>query len=184
MVTDSNIAKRKAVQYGLTSRDIIDEPSHLAEGRIEDVMVYALDLIKKQDKKYDYVYLLQCTGPLVEHRDMKLALAMLIERDADFAVSVSDCTAPFGVCKVIRNNSLRGFLPKTKRGKNRQCHSQRYQLNNGIYVGRWDVWAKRKDYYESKIVPVFMPKERSVDIDDITDFRIAEFLMRRDGLYE
>lgn len=184
LVTDSNIARKRAKGLGFPDKDIIDEPQNLTEGRIEDVMVYTLDRISKTDKVYDYVYLLQCTAPLTEHRDMKLALATLIETEADFAVSVCECTSPLGVCKVIRGNYIRGFLPKSKRGRNRQEHPQKYQLNAAIYVGKWDIWANKQDYYETKIVPVFMPKERSIDVDDMMDFKIAELLMRRDGTYE
>lgn len=177
-MTDSQLAKNQARALGLS--DIYDEPQERCDGRIEDAMVDLLNHVEEEDKRYDYIYLLQCTAPLVMPHDVRLSIMTIVEREAPMLVSVCPAKAPFGVCKPIKDDNIQGFLPKSKRGTNRQEFEQLWQLNAQIYIGKWDIWAQRKDYYETEVIPYRMPKERSVDIDDMTDFRIAEFLMQRD----
>ena len=51
--------------------------------------------------------------------------------------------------------------------------------NGAIFISNVRTLKKKKSFYNCKIVPYIMPRERSVDIDDIYDFKFAEVLMKK-----
>ena len=52
-------------------------------------------------------------------------------------------------------------------------------VNGAIYIAKWDVIKSDKSFYKRGYIPFIMSREKSLDIDDLLDFRFAEFLMRR-----
>ena len=61
---------------------------------------------------------------------------------------------------------------------NRQVLPPVYHRNGMIYAARVAMFRKKKTFYVHNLVPYVMPKERSVNIDDAFDLRMAELLLR------
>mgnify|MGYP001612048008 CR=1 FL=1 len=157
------------------------QPPELATDKsvVRDVMINVLKWVKETDKQYDYVQLLECTSPLLTHQDIFRAAKMLTDKKADMVISVCQSHIPLGVSRPLGENlSLKGFLPKEIRNLNRQQIRDTYQLNSAIYIGKWDIFAEGKDFYEQEVFAYIMPEERSVHIDDQTDFAIAESYLK------
>ena len=51
--------------------------------------------------------------------------------------------------------------------------------NGAIYVFRTEVLSSTRQYYTKKTYPYIMPRERSVDIDNLLDFDWAEHLLHK-----
>jgi radical SAM superfamily enzyme YgiQ (UPF0313 family) len=51
-------------------------------------------------------------------------------------------------------------------------------LNGAIYMGRWKIFYKNKDYYNQNTYAYILPQERSLDIDSYFDLKIAKFLLK------
>jgi len=70
-------------------------------------------------------------------------------------------------------------LVKKGRFKNRQAAPRVFDMNASVYVWRTKSLISGKGLFQPRTVLHFMPKERSVDIDDPLDFAFAETLLMR-----
>ena len=52
-----------------------------------------------------------------------------------------------------------------------------YALNGAMYIARRKVLVETRGWYTSRTAAYVMPCERSVDIDTVWDFRVAEMLL-------
>lgn len=60
------------------------------------------------------------------------------------------------------------------------CHKRCYVHNASIYVLRRDFLLKTKQHYSEQSIPFLMDKRHSIDIDDMTDWKLAEALINGD----
>ena len=56
---------------------------------------------------------------------------------------------------------------------------QDYYLNGAIYICKINYFLKKKNFYSNKAIPFYMPKSRSVDIDNIKEFKQAETFLKK-----
>ena len=142
-----------------------------------DVILHAVDWFRDRNTVYDTVVLLQPTSPLRSAEDIRGALALYEARNARAVVSVCEVDhPPFWMNTLPEDLSMAGFLdPKLSR-KNRYDFPVYYRLNGALFIA--DVaYVRDHGFFGSGTVAFVMPKERSVDIDDEVDFRIAEVLL-------
>ena len=121
------------------------------------------DFLKKQ-KNYDYFCLLQPTSPLRTCMDIDKSIKNIIEKKSTSLVSIS---------KLINSNfevSLndKGFLCKNSKKNNK------YYINGALYISKIRKKKIIKSFITSKTLGYKMPKNRSIDIDDLKDFKKAE----------
>lgn len=57
------------------------------------------------------------------------------------------------------------------------CHKRCYVHNASIYVLRRDFLLETKQHHSEQSIPFLMDKRHSIDIDDMTDWKIAEALI-------
>lgn len=153
-------------------------PKKLAgnKARVMDTMQYHLRNCKE---RYDYVIMHHATAPLVTSEDMTKALKYAITKDADFVISVCESEG-IGVCRPIpQDDYLKGWFPEDLKGLNRQEMQQTYQLDNNIYIGKWNIFYYNVDYWNTNIYAFRMPRSKCADIDTEDDFIRAEILHRR-----
>ncbi|MEZ7495053.1 acylneuraminate cytidylyltransferase family protein [Leeuwenhoekiella aequorea] len=142
----------------------------------EEVILHALAFYRSIDQIYDYVIYLQPTSPLRNQSDIKQAIASLRD-NTELLVSVKETDAnPY---YVLFEENQNGILEHTKPSvfSRRQDCPKVYELNGAIYIINVKKFLQ-KGYRELKMQKFVMDKINSVDIDDIWDFKIAEFLMK------
>mgnify|MGYP001341576500 CR=1 FL=1 len=74
------------------------------------------------------------------------------------------------------------FRLKFKKNKEvfrRQDAPKYYDITTVGYVTRPDFILTKKNLFSGKVKSIIVPKERAIDIDDLTDALIAEFLYER-----
>jgi N-acylneuraminate cytidylyltransferase/CMP-N,N'-diacetyllegionaminic acid synthase len=84
---------------------------------------------------------------------------------------------PYWANILPKNGCMKNFIKKTVLNRNRQELPAFYRLNGAIDLGRCDYIKRQKNFLGSKSYAYIMPPERSVDIDNEFDFKIAEFLL-------
>lgn len=134
----------------------------------------------KENEKYnaDYIICLQCTSPFRKMEQIDEALERLLNENVDSIVSVCESeVTPFWM-KRIEKNRLIDFLNSTECYARRQDTPKVYRLNGAIYAAKTEILLKYKNWYTENTIPYVMDKLTSVDIDDMIDFKFAEFLMR------
>lgn len=128
---------------------------------------------------YDCVVLLQPTSPFRMVEDVKKCMELYSD-NIDMVVSVKESSVnPYFNCFEIDDQS--GYLHISKGDGNcirRQDAPKCYEYNGAVYVINPDSLRKENMGRFTKIVPVEMPQERSVDLDTTLDWLIAETLMQ------
>ncbi len=121
------------------------------------------------------------TSPLRMAPDIDQAVGQFRLRSAEAVISVTPSAHPLHWAKVVDDQGvLRDALPGgAANNRNRQDYPQTFLPNGAIYVFSRILLERRAGYYTDRTYPMVMPKQRSVDIDDLYDFAIAEFLLTR-----
>lgn len=173
--TDSDRIASVAEVYG---SQIIKRPPELATDNslVADTMIHALNQIQK----HDYVVLLEATSPLLIGRDLMMAAKKLIDSNTDMVLSVCKATPDMVMIgRLGKNDSMKNFIPKDLRTCPRQHRPDYYYLNGAIYMGKWEVFAKNKDFYEQDTIAFVMHPEDHIHIDTEVDWINVERAMER-----
>ena len=59
----------------------------------------------------------------------------------------------------------------------RQQTPKVFDITTVVYIVKSNFILKNTNLFEGTVIPVHIPLERSIDIDTIHDFKIAEYLM-------
>lgn len=162
-------------------------PSELAsdDARSEAVVFHALEWLAQNEAYFpETVCLLQPTSPLRTSVDIKNALTIMNDKNADAVVSVTLNMRPV---EWFRRLGPEGELVPYQEGTNlqhRQNAESLYQLNGAIYLIKTEVLYQCKSFYPDHTFSYIMPSERSIDIDNRLDLIIAEAILKQKPLYE
>ena len=105
-------------------------------------------------------------------------LYLLIERitcEEELTIDKFEATRKEWILKKKNDKIYKKFI-NFKEIQNRQSAEDLYIPNGAIYVFDTNYFKNKKKYYSKKTYGYLMPKERSIDIDDILDFKLAELL--------
>lgn len=140
-----------------------------------DVLLHALDFYDKQGKHFSKLLLLQPTSPLRKVCEVKESIE-LYRDDLDMVVSVTKSHAPAVLC----NDNEQGFLELVynKNAAGRQSLPTFYEFNGAIYVINTKSLRQKGLSGFTKRLKYVMPKESSVDIDDMWDFTLIESIIK------
>ena len=180
--TDSQEISEVAKSYGVEVPFLRPEELAKDDSPALDAIEHALKWIERNDKQYDYVQYIFPTAPLRTAKDICSGIKVLFEKNADMVISVCQTSHPPYWSNVLPDDhSLKGFI-KPEHLRNRQEVPVTYRLNGAIYVAKWDVFYEKRNWYEQNTYAYIMPVERSVDIDSEFDFKLAELLLREQGI--
>ena len=160
---------------------VIKRPVELAqdESKTVDVVKHAISTVEgKSESKFEYIFLLQPTCPLIESSDISLALSVLMNSCARSLISVYKVEDAHPA-RMYRNenNRLKSIAEGVYGGMRRQELPDIYHRNGAIYACERSVIFNENALWDSSPVPLVMPKTRSINIDDEHDLVIAKALM-------
>ena len=140
-----------------------------------DVLLHAVDFYEKRGKHFSKLLLLQPTSPLRKVEEVKEAIKLYRE-NIDMVVSVTKSHAPAVLC----NDNDEGYveLVYNKKAQGRQSLPTFYEFNGAIYVINIEALKKKGLSCFDKRIKYLMPKESSIDIDDIYDFMLVESVLK------
>ena len=154
--------------------EVMMRPSHLAEDKTPTLPVLQ-DVVANLDKKFDAVTTLQPTSPLRTVEDINKSIKIFAsDKEVDSLVSVVEVPHNYTPEKLM---SLDGkYLIGSSKFKRRQEVSMIYARNGAaIYITKTE---RLSEYiFGGKIIPYFMSKLNSFDIDDMEDWKIVEKLI-------
>lgn len=177
--TDSKAIADISKQYGAEAPFMRPKEYAGDESSIFDVLLHAMDWMEKNEKYlFDILVLLHVTAPLRNTEDIDNCIELLVKKDADnvFSVTPTNRNPYFNMVEVSKDGKVR--LVKKGDFATRQSAPEVFDMNASIYVWWKDMLKeKRATLLENSHIYI-MPKERSVDIDDAIDFKIAETLLK------
>ena len=142
-----------------------------------DALGHAIRFLKGRGDNFDIVVLLQPTSPLRQHTDIDKAVETLFKKKAKTVVSVNEAfSSPLWANRLPANGSMEDFLNPLLINKARQKLPRYFQLNGAIFLGFIEHIMKKNTFYGKGSFAYIMPRDRSIDIDDMLDFTVAEAL--------
>jgi CMP-N,N'-diacetyllegionaminic acid synthase len=156
-------------------------PSHLAQDKSStmDVLLHTIDWYKNnENQSYDIILLLHANAPLRNLEDIRKCIEILVDQNADnvFSVTPASNNPYFNMVEIKDNNNV--SLINEGNFPSRQSAPPVYDMNSSIYTWWEDKLVEKKSIFLPKTRIHIMPRERSIDIDEPLDFRIAEMLMK------
>jgi len=117
------------------------------------------------------------TSPLREVQDIEACLALL---DAATDVVITGYEAEknpyFNMVEFAGDGAVRLVKPPPREFQGRQSAPKVYAMNASIYV--WHRRSLSKGLWSGRARLHVMPRERSIDVDSLLDFRLVELLMK------
>jgi len=180
--TDSEIYAEIAIKYGAVVPFLRSAEKSSDNSSSWDVVKEVLECYGVRGTTFNTVALLQPTSPLRTAQDINNAFAIMQEKQANAVVSVCEVDHSPLWCNVLpENGSMDRFLPKDLVTKGRQKLDTYYRINGAIYLVDVPYLLSSQTIYDQRCFAYKMDKSRSIDIDDLIDFHIAESLMRTIG---
>lgn len=144
-----------------------------------EVVRAVIDRYGKSAKRFEKAMLLQPTSPLRTSEDIRNAFALMEDKNAKTVV---------GVCEMDHSPLWSNTLPEDKNMNGFQSESfliprqqlpVYYRINGAVYLVDVDYLMNEGELYGQQSYAYIMPKERSVDIDDLFDLLLVETYMRQ-----
>lgn len=156
-------------------------PRELATDKAKsiDVVLHAIDFFESKGNIFDIVVMLEPTSPLRETKDVDRAIEVLISnRTAESIVGIAKVEAVHPAFLVkLEKGFLRSYL-KAFKVLRRQELDDLYFYEGSLYISYSSSLKHRKRFYHNKTLGYIMPKWKSFELDDYTDFIIIESLMK------
>ena len=146
---------------------------------IQHVIKYLTDNNKKND--FEYIVLLQPTSPLRKSHDINKSIKIFLSKK-------NKTTSLVSVTEVEDNHPARMYYMKNKylvknklseknSGTPRQSLKKMFLRNGAIYILKKN--NLNKDFIGKKPIGFVMPKNRSINIDDEFDFKVADNILKK-----
>lgn len=178
--TDSNEIAKIAAKYGATIPFI--RPANLSNDRAKtmDVILHAIKYYDLQNTPFDILVLLEPTSPQRDNLDIDTSLEMLENSNsAESIVGISkieSCHPEFLVS--LQDGFLQSYLDNGFRVSRRQDIDDLFFYEGSIYASYTHSLVSRKNFYHDRTLGYVVPKWKSFEIDDLTDFIIVEALLK------
>jgi CMP-N-acetylneuraminic acid synthetase len=166
-----------AQQYGAS---VHRRPPELATdtAQVRHVCLHLLKEFRENGSKYDQFAILLTTNPFRTAEDVRAAYKIFQREDANYVMSLVPYTHPPQRAVWAPNGYVKPYFG-LEYMKQTQLLDETYRHDGAVVFGKSDVFLEEKEFYGSKVVPYFIPPERSIDIDTELDLARAEFLLSR-----
>jgi CMP-N,N'-diacetyllegionaminic acid synthase len=181
--TDSKEYAEIAISYGAKVPYL--RPKELAtdDARSWDVVKEIIKHYEVKNIFYETITLLQPTSPLRDERDIIGAHQFFDEKKAEFVVSVNQVDFhPKWSNTLPADLSFKNFLDKSIMNVPRHKLDTYYRVNGAIYIINKILLMNEINYYDSNSFAYIMDKSKSIDVDDIFDFWLAETILEKKSL--
>lgn len=174
--TDGEKIATIAKAYGA---EVYIRPDHLAQDNslVIDCLRELIVRLKSEGELATMLVLLEPTSPLRSLEDVDRVIEKLLSHDS----AATFCEAELNPHRAwkVEGDSVEPFIEGAIPWLPRQKLPQAYQLNGAVYGFHIDkLPSEGTSILFGEIAAVTMPQERSVDIDNITHFAIAEELIK------
>lgn len=168
-----DIAKKNNISY-------IKRPKNISGDRsIElDAWKHAIFYLNKKNIFFNKFISLPATSPLRSVNDVKKCINLL-DKNTDIVVTVGKAKkSPW--FNMLKKNNLGYYklIYSKKYFFNRQEAPKIFDMTTVAYVSKPEYIIKTNHILKGKVKTIFIPEERSLDIDTIFDMKIAEILIR------
>jgi len=144
---------------------------------------HCLDFLKSNEGyKPGVIVILQPTTPLRRASDIDSCVNLLLQTGSDSVVSVTELPSKYhpnwqfvvGLDRLLHPYTQH---PWEQLATRRQSLTSTYTRNGAVYAFRQEIFLETRNVYGATVTPYIMPAERSVNIDDMSDWQLAESII-------
>ncbi len=137
-------------------------------------------LLENESSLPDVMVSIPATAPLRLPIDIENCLDEFEKGCADAVITVTEShrSPYFNMVKENNDGTVGLVIPSKSPFSQRQDVPEVFDMTTVAYVLRPDFVIKNQSIFEGKVRAVNIPLERSIDIDTLIDFRMAEFFMQ------
>lgn len=180
--TDSRKIAKIAIKYGADTPFMRPDSLSTDKAKSVDVLIHAVKKMEEIKKvRFDQVLLLQPTSPLIQSIDILKLIQTLNQSKSNSCVTVTPIKErPEWMLKFNNKGKLANFLNRNNSQSRSQDLPSLFRLNGAGYcVSRSILIKKGRIIDYNNLSAVVMPFDRSVDIDDKDDLKLAEFFLNK-----
>jgi CMP-N,N'-diacetyllegionaminic acid synthase len=163
--------------------EVMDRPASLALDHTPSLPVFQ-DALQRMRQKADLLVVLQPTNPFRHVDDVDEGIRRMIHHGADALVSVSKVKLGPEWLMTIEDGYLK--IPDTNLFARTRTQDQPpvYQINGSLYIFKPEtVLAADRYAWGPRTLGLILEKPWDLDIDDLTDFRIANAIANEFDLH-
>tara|TARA_B100001059_G_C17839663_1_gene591206 strand:+ start:3755 stop:4426 length:672 start_codon:yes stop_codon:yes gene_type:complete len=177
--TDSEKIKRIIEKLGI--KVFFMRPKRLSGDKVSKIDVIKHAVIKAEQeykKRFEIIFDLDVTSPLRHISDIKKAYRLFMKNNSNNLFSVCEARRNPYFNQVIKLKNGVSLVNNSKRKiVRRQDSPEIYDMNASIYIWKREYLFRSKTLFGKKTSLYIMPFERSIDIDNYSDFRIVTLLL-------
>ena len=170
--TDDEEIKSVAEQFGAAVPFMRSAATANDYASTSDVLNEVLNEYEKRGKTFDFFSCIYPTAPFVTAEKLKAAFKKLQESDADELTPVIQFSYPPQRALVIHDESLVFQYPEYKLSRSQDLQPIYHDCGQ-FYFYRTDIYRGLKKG-TGKRMPLIMPEEETQDIDNFSDWALAE----------
>ena len=162
--------------------EVIDRPADLASDTSPEWYSWrhAIQYVKERHGDIHQFISLPATSPLRNETDVINAMQKLDTTSADICIGITPANRSpyFNMVKLDQEGFCSLVISPENGVFRRQDAPEVFDITTVVYVARPEYVMKKFGLFEGKVASIVVPKVRSVDIDDIYDFKFAETLIK------
>jgi N-acylneuraminate cytidylyltransferase len=179
--TDSNEIAKIAKKYGAEVPFI--RPAELAQDNSSEWLAWqhAINFLKSEETSPpELMVSIPTTSPLRDSKDIQDCLFKYQENNFDTIITITDTNRSpyFNMVKVNIDGSVELVNKPKKTIINRQSVPEVFDITTVCYVVRTEFILNNNSIFDGVIGAVHIPPERSIDIDTLLDFQVAECIYK------
>lgn len=179
--TDSNEIADIAIKYGAKAPFLRPRKYAKNKSTAKEVILHALNWFEKNSNTFDYFVYLQPTSPFRKTIHIDESIKQLCSQTiASSIVSVRKVKDhPYWMKIIAKKGYLKNYTDDSDSYSNRQQLPKFYTVNGAIYISTWKVFIKDESFYKKKCLAYLMEETSSHDLDTMTDWHYAEYILSR-----
>ncbi|MFN8396530.1 MAG: acylneuraminate cytidylyltransferase family protein [Bacteroidia bacterium] len=163
--------------------EVMDRPPGLAQDTTPSLPVFQ-DALQRMRPEVGLLVVLQPTTPFRQVEVVDQAIRDVIDQGADALVAVSKAKMGPEWLLEIRDGYLQMPDSNSLTRTRTQDQSPHFQINGALYLFRPDTVIQAERYaWGPRTLPLILEKPWDIDIDDLTDFRIANAIAHEFDLH-
>ena len=178
--TDSEIYAHIAEEYKASVPFLRSAKMSSDSASSWDTVKEVLNEYRKRGKEFSTVCLLQPTSPLRQKEDILGGYELLRQMQADAVTAVCETDhSPLWSMILPADSSLSEYRKSIKNVGQRQKLQTYYRINGALYIRKIQYGSDDIQIRSEKEYAYRMDRRKSIDIDVLEDFEMAEFLMKK-----
>lgn len=142
-----------------------------------DAVLEVLDEYAKRGKHFDAVAMIYPTAPFLSAEKLRVAFEKMQNAAADSLIPVVKFDYPPQRGYVIENEKLKFLYPEYKFTRSQDLEPMYHDIGQ-FYFAKTDAFVKYKTVITENIATVIMSEEEVQDIDNESDWKLAEIKYR------